>query len=56
MTVDILNVLSQAEKMQLGSAIQQALETDYLVFTAPIQLMEDKHSSYAWKNQLYLDP
>uniref|UniRef100_A0A915PX90 Uncharacterized protein n=1 Tax=Setaria digitata TaxID=48799 RepID=A0A915PX90_9BILA len=49
LTIDVLNVLSQSQRQQLGIAIQRSLENRYVVFTTPIQLLEDR-------NILYLDP
>ncbi|KAK6103403.1 hypothetical protein QQG55_12355 [Brugia pahangi] len=41
LTIDILNVLTQSQRQELAIAIQQSLENRYVIFTLPIQLLND---------------
>ncbi|VDK34436.1 unnamed protein product [Gongylonema pulchrum] len=47
LTVDILNVINESDRQRLGTEIQKYLETNYVVFTAPVQLLQPMYTQYS---------
>uniref|UniRef100_A0A8R1U2S7 Uncharacterized protein n=2 Tax=Onchocerca TaxID=6281 RepID=A0A8R1U2S7_ONCVO len=50
LTIDVLNILTQTQRQELATAIQQSLENRYVTFISSIQLLDDS------RNRIVLDP